>query len=166
MTWFKRIVLILAVLFVVIQVIRPDMSVPAVDPAKTLHASGEATPEVEAIFDRSCNDCHSYKTEWPWYAQMAPVSWMLASHVKDGRKQVNFSEWTTMPAKRKARKLKEICDQVHEGDMPLKTYLPLHPTAKLSDADRAVICAWTSRRIAALGPMPPSQRPPGATATR
>ena len=91
---------------------------------------------------RACFDCHSNATVWPWYSHVAPVSWLLADDVKKGRKEVNFSEWGGYTQKRKLRKLKEICDQVKEGDMPLKKYVPLHPASKLSDADRAAICDW------------------------
>jgi hypothetical protein len=153
--WFRRIVIALFVIFVVIQVVRPDMKNPPVDPKHTLESTGQVTPQAESILRRSCYDCHSSETVWPWYAKIAPVSWFLADHVKDGRKELNFSEWSTFNARRKARKLKEVCDQVREGEMPLKTYLPLHPAAKLSDADRETLCSWARQQTAALGPLPP-----------
>lgn len=148
--WFKRIALVLAAALALSQLVRPARTNPPVDETKTLHASGIATPQVEAIFDRSCSNCHSNRTVWPWYSNVAPVSWLLADHVKDARRELNFSEWNTFPAKRRARKLKEICEQVEERDMPLKSYLPLHRGAALSDQDRAEICAWAKQQAAAL----------------
>ena len=145
----------LALLFVAAQAIRPAMKNPPVDESKTLRANSQVTPEVGAILDRSCNDCHSNQTVWPWYSQLAPVSWLLTRDVNEGRQQVNFSEWGTYNQRKAARKLKEMCEQVEHNEMPLWFYLPLHPTAKLSDADRKTLCDWAkqeSARISAAQP--------------
>ncbi len=136
--WLKRIVLILVVLLVVAQFVRPARTNPPIDPAHEL----QAPQPVASILQRSCYDCHSNRTVWPWYAQVAPVSWLLADDVGDGRREVNFSEWATFKPTRTARKLKEICEQVDHGEMPLWFYVPLHPDAKLSDADRKALCDW------------------------
>jgi hypothetical protein len=134
----KRILLILAVLLVVAQLIRPARTNPPIDPSHELQAPQPAA----SILQRSCIDCHSNRTVWPWYAQVAPVSWLLADDVNDGRKEMNFSEWTTFTPRRQANKLKQVCEQVEEHEMPLWFYLPLHPKAKLTDADRKVLCDW------------------------
>jgi len=142
------------VLFIAAQAYRPDLSGPPVDETKTMRASAQLTPEVGATFDRACNDCHSSKTDWPWYSQVAPVSWWLKSHVTEGRRELSFSEWGTYSQRKATVKLKEICEQVESGEMPLKSYLLLHPAAKLSDADKKLICDWTAQertRIAGAG---------------
>jgi hypothetical protein len=133
------------VLFVAAQAYRPDLSGPPVDETKTMRATAQLTPEVGAVFDRACNDCHSSKTDWPWYSRLAPVSWYLKNHVEEGRRELSFSEWGTYPRRKASVKLKEICDQVSEGEMPLKSYLLMHPAAKLSDADKKLICDWTEQ---------------------
>lgn len=148
MKWLKRIALAVVVFLVVAQAFRPALPNPAVDPAKSLRASSQTSAEVQPILDRSCRDCHSNQTVWPWYAQAAPVSWLLANDVRKGRAQLNFSEWATYPDAKKAHKLQAICHEVKGGDMPLTYYLPMHPAARLSDADRAAICAWTDRQLA------------------
>jgi cytochrome c5 len=132
-------------LFVAAQAYRPDLSGPPADEAKSMRATARLTPEVGAIFDRACNDCHSSKTDWPWYSQVAPVSWWLKRHVDEGRHQLSFSEWGTYPRRKVSVKLKEICEQVEAGEMPLKSYLLMHPAAKLSDEDRKLICEWTEQ---------------------
>jgi hypothetical protein len=144
MKWLKRSLIGLAVTFVVIQFIRPSLANPPIDETKTIGATVPVPPDVQAILERSCYDCHSNKTVWPWYSNVAPVSWLLADDVKDGRKELNFSEWGTYKERRKARKLKELCEQVKESEMPLKLYVPLHSSAKLSDADRARLCEWST----------------------
>jgi hypothetical protein len=135
-------VVALALLFVGAQFYRPERTNPSFDEAKTMRANTRMTPEVSAVLERSCKDCHSSETTWPWYSNVAPVSWFLKSHVEDGRRALNFSDWATYAKRKRERKLHEMCEQVESGEMPLKSYLPLHPSARLSDDDRRVLCEW------------------------
>lgn len=134
-----------------IQVVRPDRTNPPVDPAMTLQASTQVPPEVQAIFERSCYDCHSNQTVWPWYTNVAPVSWFIADHVKDGREELSFSEWGAYPPKKADHKLEEICEMVEKGEMPLESYLILHGGAKLSEPDKQTLCNWTKQERARMG---------------
>ncbi len=102
----------------------------------------EAPAEVHAILKRSCYDCHSNETFWPWYSYVAPVSWLLAYDVKEGRKELNFSIWKTMEAKRQEKKLRECRDQIEEGEMPLGIYLWMHSEATLSEQDHNTLNNW------------------------
>src|SRR5215471_3351636 len=138
----KRIVIVLIVLLIAIQVVRPAKTNPAVDNTKTIEANTQMSPQVAAILERSCYDCHSFKTTWPWYSQVAPVSWYLVYDVNKGRRDLSLSEWSKYDARRSARKLQEICEQIEKGEMPTKPYLLLHPAAKLSDSDKKVLCDW------------------------
>ncbi len=133
---------VLSLLFLGAQVYRPDRTTPPVDAGKAIAAHTRMTPEVAAILRRSCNDCHSSETVWPWYSNVAPASWFLKKHVDEGRRELSFSEWGTYPRRKRERKLHEICEQVESGEMPLKSYLPLHPSARLSDEDRRTVCEW------------------------
>ena len=133
----------LVVAFVAIQFVRPARTNPAVDESQTIFARTQMTPQVAAIFDRSCRDCHSNKTVWPWYTQVAPISWWLADHVNSGRKDLNMSEWGKLARDRQDRKLRQICDEVTDGVMPLSSYTPMHPQAKLSEQDKKTLCDWT-----------------------
>ncbi len=151
----KKILIALAVLFVILQFVPGKFfptGNPAVDPTTTLQATArKLPPEVAAILDRSCRDCHSSQTAWPWYGKVAPISWLLSYDVAHGRQELNMSEWGRYAPKRKGHKLEEICEQVKRGEMPLSYYLPLHPGAKLSEADRTAICVWTREESVALG---------------
>jgi cytochrome c551/c552 len=154
----KWVILTLAVLFVLIQVVRPDRTNPPVDPTHTIQSSLQIPPAVNAILERSCNDCHSNNTVWPWYSNVAPLSWWLVDHVNEGRSKLSFSEWKGMSARKAAHKLEEMCEQVEKGEMPLSSYLPLHPDAKLSDADKKTLCDWTKTegaRLEAMGQTAP-----------
>lgn len=133
----------LFVLFLVIQVIRPARTNPPVDPAKTLEAHVEVPPNVETILTRSCADCHSNRTQWPWYSNIAPASWLMANDVNEGREHMNFSDWEQRHH-HEGSPFDEICKQVREGEMPLWYYTPLHPGTRLSPGDVQTICAWTA----------------------
>lgn len=141
MKW-KTVFLALLAIAVVIQFIRPDMAPVPVDPKRTIEAAVAVPAPVDATLHRACYDCHSNETRWPWYAQISPVSWWLKSHVNDGRQALNFSEFAALPKKKQLKKLDDACDEVKKGDMPLEVYLPMHPAAHLTDADRGALCTW------------------------
>jgi hypothetical protein len=103
-----------------------------------------APPDVQAVLDRACRDCHTHETRWPWYAHVAPVSWFVVHDVNHGRKHLDFSRWGEYSEKKQRRKARAIWDEIDEGEMPLAQYLWLHPEAKLSDADKATLHAWTT----------------------
>ena len=97
--WFKRIVLVLIVFCAASQIIRPSRANPPIDQKRELHAVLPLDPTVASIFARSCNDCHSNRTVWPWYSQIAPISWLVAYDVRQGRQKMNFSEWDASGSK-------------------------------------------------------------------
>jgi hypothetical protein len=140
----RWIVIVLAGLFVVMQLIRPARTNPPVDESRTISAHTQLTPEAAAILNRSCNDCHSNQTRWPWYTNVAPVSWFVINHVNDGRRQMNFSDWAQYDRSEQENYLKKICREVKSGDMPIHSYLWLHGDAKLSSEDVKVLCDWAN----------------------
>ncbi|HXJ16257.1 MAG TPA: heme-binding domain-containing protein, partial [Candidatus Polarisedimenticolia bacterium] len=109
---------------------------------------------VAGIVGRACNDCHSNRTVWPWYSEIAPVSWFVVHHVNEGRRELNFSEWSVYDAKRVGKLRKEICDEVSEGEMPGFVYTLMHREAKLTNADIEEVCRWTQSRsrVVTAGP--------------
>ena len=133
----------LLALFAAIQLIRPARTNPPVDESQTIFARTQMTPQVATILNRSCVDCHSNKTVWPWYTNVVPVSWFIVNHVNTGRGLLNLSEWGRYDQDRQSRKLRQICDQVEDGNMPLSSYTPVHPGSKLSAEDKKTLCDWT-----------------------
>jgi len=113
---------------------------PATEEAERL----QAPDEVLAVLHRSCFDCHSHETHWPWYAFVAPVSWLVAHDVEEGRDELNFSTWNTLSPERRAHLLHEMVEVIEEGEMPPATYRPLHPDAALSAADVQLISSWVA----------------------
>lgn len=134
---FSKIALGAGVLLVAMQLVRCEHTNPPV--------TGEITvpPDVRAILDRACYDCHSNETRWPWYSHVAPVSWLIHHDVVEGREHLNFSEWKALSPDRRAHKLEEIQElTLDSSEMPLPYYLPLHGEARLSEADEQTLAAW------------------------
>ena len=134
----KKTLLILLLILIAIQFIRPEKTNPPVNEKTTL----KAPENVMEILKRSCYDCHSNETVWPWYSNIAPLSWSIISHVNDGRKALNFSNWTKIDPKIKEKRIKRAIKTTANGMMPLSTYLWLHEDAKLSKEDKEVLKAW------------------------
>jgi hypothetical protein len=132
--------------------IRPARTNFLVIPSQTLEAVVPVPPPVESILQRACYDCHSDLTRWPWYSNVAPVSWFVIDHVDSGRRHANFSEWlrpdTKDPAKYTRERFQAICKQVETRNMPLTSYLLVHRAARLSQSDIETICEWTKTDVA------------------
>lgn len=148
--FIKIIVLVAAIAFVAAQFIRPDQTAAPIVRAETLEATTQIPEDVAAVFKRSCNDCHTNETIYPWYSNITPVNWLLASHIDEGRHELNFSAWNTYSGKKKNHKLDEICEQVRSGEMPHNQYLWMHGDAELSDNDKRIICRWVQSEKAKI----------------
>jgi hypothetical protein len=109
-----------------------------------------APASVAPILRRSCSDCHSHETTWPWYSYVAPVSWLVANDVHEGRRHLNLSNWSGYSVADQQKKLLEISDETKEGGMPLWYYTPLHPAARLSQADVDALVGWAESSSAQL----------------
>jgi hypothetical protein len=135
--------LILFVGIVGLQFIRPERTNPPIIEGESLESSTSVPKEINDILERSCNDCHSNKTNFPWYSNIAPISWSVVDHIRVGREELNFSKWNTYAKERKLRKLEEICEEIEGRHMPHNQYLWIHWDAKLSDLQIQKICEWT-----------------------
>lgn len=140
-----------------IQLIRPERTNPPENPAAALAASFPVPGNVQAILERSCMDCHSNRTRWPWYSSVAPASWLVAKDVNEGREHLNFSEWGTYRRARMITALNIMVSVLDKGEMPPSQYLLLHAEATLTDADIDTLCAWAeaaSDSLSVLGTEP------------
>ena len=133
---------VLLVVFLLIQVKRPDRTNPPVNQAAVYTAHLSVPEDVKSIISRACYDCHSNETTWPWYSNVAPVSWLVAHDVEEGRRHLNFSEWGTYKKGRMIKKLSEIEGEVTDNSMPMPKYLKMHPEAVLTAADRERLSKW------------------------
>ena len=137
--WIKKFAVGLIAVLIVVQFV----PVARVNP--TEKGQPPAPSEVHTLLQRACYDCHSNETRWPWYSQVAPMSFLIARDVTEGRREINFSTWSQYNERRKTRKLKEIAKQVEKGKMPQWYYVSLHPDAKLSATDRELIIKWAKQ---------------------
>ncbi|MCX7878304.1 MAG: heme-binding domain-containing protein [Ignavibacteria bacterium] len=144
----KVFVIVLIIALVAIQFInRPEktssLEITSDDITKQLNVPSN----VQGILKRSCYDCHSNQTVWPWYSNVAPVSWLVAKDVREGRKEMNLSEWGKLSDNKKSKLLSDICEQITDGEMPLKPYLIMHSDAKLSEEDKKTLCEWAESEM-------------------
>jgi hypothetical protein len=146
----RWVLIALAILLAAAQFMPLERTNPPADPRHDIVAQLAPPAAVSAAFDRACRDCHSNSTRWPWYSRVAPVSWVVVDDVKDGRRQLNLSEWGRYDRAKAAEKLNEVCEQVKMGEMPDFKYTLIHRDAKLSDAEVQAICGWTAAERARM----------------
>jgi hypothetical protein len=137
----KKIIVIVILSLVVAFILAQLIPVRRRNPPVTLDIP--TSPEVKAVLKKSCYDCHSNETIWPWYSHVAPVSWLVASDVNEGREKLNFSTWDQYSTKDRAKKLHESWEEVEENKMPPWSYTLVHLDAKLLPEERAALQAWS-----------------------
>ena len=152
--FLKKAGIVAAVLFVAIQFLGPSPTNPPVEAGRALTTS--------EVFNRSCADCHSSTTRWPWYSHVAPASWLVVGHVDHARSHMNVSDWHSYTADEADHMLASMCRLSKNGKMPLPSYLWLHHDARLSTSDITALCEWaeTQRRELAGRPEPAATREP------
>ena len=129
--------LALCVAFIAIQLVPVSRTNPPVQ------GDFRGSTEVVSVLRRACYDCHSNETLWPWYSRVAPLSWIIAHDVNEGRAVLNFSAWNQLTAEKQAEAIKESWEEVAEGKMPTWYYVALHPKARLSGEDKSVLRIWS-----------------------
>lgn len=147
----KKILLGLGAVLILIQFFRPEKNESA-DNRYDISTKYQVPEEVSHLLKVSCNDCHSNKTEYPWYSNVQPVAWFLNSHVVDGKRHLNFSNFTKLPLAIQYHKFEEVVEVVEEKEMPIPsyTYLGLHPEADLTQDQRDQILDWSKAQMAYL----------------
>ncbi len=138
----KVILLIILLLVVLIQFYRPAGNRTTNAQPHNITATYNTSDEVKDILKRACNDCHSNNTVYPWYANIQPVNWWLNKHVSDGKRHLNFDEFTSSRIGRQYKKLGESIELVNSGEMPLSSYTLIHTNAKLNAAEKKVLVDW------------------------
>ncbi len=138
----KRTFQVLLLALIVIQFIRPAKNKAESISNNDISKLYPVPEDVQTILKTSCYDCHSNNTVYPWYAEIQPVAWWLANHIKDGKKEINFSEFASYRIGRQYRKLDDVNKQIKEGEMPLDFYLWIHKYAKLNEQQKLTIANW------------------------
>jgi hypothetical protein len=140
----KVVLIILIIVFIIIQFIRPAKNSSEEIATNEIAAKFDVPENVRQILNVSCYDCHSNTTKYPWYWHVQPGAWILSNHFNDGKKEVNFSIFSTYPAAKQYRKFKEIGEQVQKGEMPLSSYTFIHRDAVLNAQQKQLLEDWAA----------------------
>jgi len=139
----RRIYLVLVVAsLILIQFIRPEKNLGGPGPKTDFISVSQLPDTLASVYLNSCYDCHSNNTNYPWYSNLAPISWYLNRHIEEGKAHLNFSSWGIMDKTQKITQLDQICEEITYGTMPLISYLWIHRSSKLSEQEIRAICEW------------------------
>ncbi len=141
----KIIVLVLLVAFVGIQFIPTTRNQSDTVPSTDFMRVNNVPETIQKKLQVSCYDCHSNNTQYPWYNKIQPAAWFLEDHIKEGKAELNFSEWDSLSSRRKSSKLRSIIKQIESGEMPLDSYTLIHKDAKFSEAESEEMINWITR---------------------
>ncbi|MEO9967000.1 MAG: heme-binding domain-containing protein [Reichenbachiella sp.] len=142
MTLKMKIIAGLVAILVIIQFFGIDKENPSYQAENDFIAITNPPEEIAKIIKTSCYDCHSYHTKYPWYTNVAPLSWWIGDHIEEGREHFNLSEWGNYSEKKALHKLEEFYEEVEEGEMPLSSYTIIHGEASLSEEQVEMLVAW------------------------
>lgn len=138
----KKILLVLLAALIVIQFIHPKKNNIEGPQPNYIGNIFNIPEDVKTILAKACNDCHSNNTRYPWYANLQPVHWWLENHIKEGKKKINYDEFTHRPLRYQYHKMEETIEMVKEGEMPLNSYTWTHKDAKLTDEEKSKLTGW------------------------
>lgn len=141
----KKILLAILIVLVGIQFIQPARNQSGQVLTTDMARMYKMPDTVQAILKSACNDCHSNNTNYPWYTYVQPIGWILDNHVRNGKKELNFSEFGSYTLRRQRSKLKSISNQVKDGDMPLYSYTIMHKNARLAKEQKQLIIEWAQK---------------------
>ncbi|MBL7473152.1 heme-binding domain-containing protein [Robertkochia sediminum] len=142
MKLIKTVLVILLIVLAGMQFVRPEKNTSDNVATTDLILNEKPPMEVAVVLKQACYDCHSNNTNYPWYAEVAPISYWIADHVEEGKEHLNFSAWTQYSAKKKAHKMEELIEEVEEHEMPLDSYTWMHKDAKLDEAQIEALNTW------------------------
>jgi hypothetical protein len=139
---FRKILLALLVILVIIQFIHPARNISKSGQPNNIAQAYNVPDSVKTILAKACNDCHSNNTRYPWYSKIQPVDWWLTHHINEGKGELNFDEFVNKPIRYQYNKLEESQKQVKEGEMPIDSYTWMHKDAVLNEQEKNTIINW------------------------
>jgi len=159
----KKVAYILLAILIIIQFIRPARNISSAEQVNHISKKYTVPANVNTVLEKACNDCHSNNTAYPWYTNIQPVGFWMDDHVKDGKDELNLSEFLTYSPKKARHKMEEVVDMVKEGEMPLDSYTWIHTEAKLTQEEKAALTDWASALVTQItkeNNLPPSEPKP------
>jgi len=159
----KKVAYILLAILIIIQFIRPARNISSAEQVNHISKKYTVPANVNTVLEKACNDCHSNNTIYPWYTNIQPVGFWMDDHVKDGKDELNLSEFLTYSPKKARHKMEEVVDVVKEGEMPLDSYTWIHTEAKLTQEEKSALTDWASALVTQItkeNNLPPSEPKP------
>jgi hypothetical protein len=144
MKWFRKIILALLVIFIAIQFIQPARNQNGQVIPTDIEKIVVVPANVSGILKTSCYDCHSNNTHYPWYSFIQPGAWLMASHIKNGKSMLNFSQFGDLSNRKQQSKLQGIINQVKDGEMPISSYKIIHRNAVLAPVQKTILINWAA----------------------
>ena len=141
----KKILLGLFIVFIVIQFIRPAHNTSGQVLPTDITKVVNVPDKILDVFKKSCYDCHSNDTRYPWYINIQPMGWIMADHIKTGKANLNFSEFGSYSKRKQANKLRSLAETINDGSMPISSYTIMHTDAKLSEENKKLITGWVAK---------------------
>lgn len=142
--WIITLAIVLAAL-IIIQFFRPEKNFSKENMGDDIVFHLQIPTDVKKKLVNACYDCHSNTTRYPFYSRVAPVSWLMAQHIRKGKWNLNFSEWARYEKKEQLELLDDICEMITEGEMPLKSYVFMHSKARFNEKEIGDVCAWAEQ---------------------
>lgn len=140
----KKIGIALLVVLIGLQFFQPEKNIAEGDYVATFEQETKPNPEIQKILETTCYDCHSANTKYPWYSNIAPISYWMNGHIEEGKEHLDFSAWPELSAKKKDHKLEEFIEYVENGEMPLEEYTWTHEDARLTPEQREALMDWAT----------------------
>jgi len=139
---FKKILLVLLVLLIIIQFIHPSRNISKGEQPNNISRTFNVPTEVRTVLDKACMDCHSNNTRYRWYFKIQPLDWWLTHHINEGKQELNFDEYTNKPLRYQYHRMESTVDQIKKDEMPLNSYVWVHKDAILTDSEKNVLISW------------------------
>jgi hypothetical protein len=139
---FKKILFVLLVILIIIQFIHPGRNISTGDQPNNITKAYNVPADVKTILDKACMDCHCNNTRYRWYFKIQPVDWWLTNHINEGKRELNYDDFTNKPLRFQYHKMEATVDQIKKGEMPLNSYLWVHKNANLTDQEKNTLINW------------------------
>lgn len=146
----KRLLLVILIVFILIQFVRPVRNQSGQDEQSAIAVPFSIPDTVYSLFQNACFDCHSNDTNYPWYSNIQPVGWLIEKDISDGKAKLNFSELGSLSPRRQMSKWQNVENRIKDGTMPLPMYQFMHPRARLTEAERQRLIDWVRKTMDTL----------------
>lgn len=139
----RKILMVVAFILFIIQFFKPKKNIDASSQKDDIRNKYVVPKDVISILEKACYDCHSNNSYYPWYSNVQPFAWFMAHHIEEGKRELNYSEFATYSIKKSHHKLEEVEETILKNEMPINSYLLMHPEARLTEIEKSLLISWS-----------------------